>query len=249
MNPDDTDEMDFHVRGGNTELVNAMIARLRAGTLQLNSPVVSITQRSGMVTVATAKDKFTADACIFAAPASVIASIQFDPPLPPAHRQAAEELEYARILKTQILCSERFWPAENFSMISDETSHQYFHTSQGQPGPRGILCSYAVGDKADVLAAKSEQHRQELVTRDLLALSPIAANLVMTTHSRAWQHDPWVHGAYAVYHPGQWLTIRPLLHRPHGKVLFAGEHLSEDSQGFMDGAVGTGTAAAKALLA
>jgi monoamine oxidase len=51
-----------------------------------------------------------------------------------------------------------------------------------------------------------------------------------------------------VYHPGQWLTVRPLLHRAHGKVLFAGEHLSEDSQGFMDGAVGTGMAAAESLL-
>ena len=34
----------------------------------------------------------------------------------------------------------------------------------------------------------------------------------------------------------------------NGKVLFAGEHLSQDSQGFMDGAIGTGNDAAKALL-
>jgi monoamine oxidase len=248
MNPDDTDEMDFHVKGGNTELVNAILARLPAGTLHLNSPVTAVAQRSGTVTISTAKEKFSADACVFAAPSSVISAIRFDPPLSPAKAQAAEELEYARILKTQILCKERFWPAENFAMMSDETSHEYFHTTQGQPGPRGILCSYSVGDKADVLAAESEQHRQEQVTRDLLALSPAAADLVMTTHSKAWQRDPWVHGAYAVYHPGQWLTVRPLLHRAHGKVLFAGEHLSEDSQGFMDGAVGTGMAAAESLL-
>ncbi len=248
LNLDDTDEMDFHVRGGNTELVKALIAQLPAGALHLNSPVVSISQRSGTVTVAAAKGMFTADACVFAAPSSVMPSIQFEPPLTAEKARAAEELEYARILKTQILCRERFWPAENFAMMSDETSHEYFHTTQGQPGTMGILCSYSVGDKADVLAAESEEHRQEQVTRDLLALSPAAAKLVMTTHSKAWQRDPWVHGAYAIYHPGQWLTVRPVLHRPHGKVLFAGEHLSEDSQGFMDGAVGTGLAAAKALL-
>jgi monoamine oxidase len=37
------------------------------------------------------------------------------------------------------------------------------------------------------------------------------------------------------------------LQKPHGKVLFAGEHLA-DWQGFMEGAVETGEAAADALL-
>jgi monoamine oxidase len=247
-NPDETDEMDFHVKGGNSELVNAIVARLPAGTLSFNSPVTSIVQKGGIVTVSTATDKVSADACIFAAPSSVIPSIQFDPPLSAAKEQAAEQLEYGRIMKTQVLCKERFWPAENFALMSDETSHEYFHTTQGQEGPMGILCSYAIGDKADVLAAESVAARQEQMKRDLLAVSPRSADAIITTHSKAWQNDPWVHGAYAVYHPGQWFTVRPLLHRPHGKVLFAGEHLSEDSQGFMDGAVGTGTLAAKTLL-
>jgi monoamine oxidase len=183
----------------------------------------------------------------------VIPSIRFDPPLSPAKMQAAEQLEYGRIMKTQVLCRERFWPAENFALMSDETSHEYFHTTQGQQGQgeegsMGILCSYAVGDKADVLAAESVEARQAQMARDLLAVSPKAAGAIITTYSKAWQNDPWVHGAYAVYHPGQWFTLRPLLHRPHGKVLFAGEHLSEDSQGFMDGAAGTGMLAAKTLL-
>jgi monoamine oxidase len=248
MNPDETDEMDFHVKGGNSELVKAILARLPAGTVRYNSPVTSIVQRGGMVTVSAGTEKFAADACVFAAPSSVIASIHFDPPLPPAKLQAAEQLEYGRIMKTQVLCKERFWPAENFALMSDETSHEYFHTTQGQEGSMGILCSYAIGDKADVLAAESVAARQEQMARDLLAVSPKAADAILTTRSKAWQNDPWVHGAYAVYHPGQWLTLRPLLHRAHGKVLFAGEHLSEDSQGFMDGAVGTGMLAAKTLL-
>ncbi len=253
MNPDETDEMDFHVKGGNTKLVNAIIERLPAGTVRYNSAATSIMQRNGIVTVLAGAEKVSADACVFAAPSSVIPSIRFDPPLSPAKMQAAEQLEYGRIMKTQVLCRERFWPAENFALMSDETSHEYFHTTQGQQGQgeegsMGILCSYAVGDKADVLAAESVEARQAQMARDLLAVSPKAAGAIITTYSKAWQNDPWVHGAYAVYHPGQWFTLRPLLHRPHGKVLFAGEHLSEDSQGFMDGAAGTGMLAAKTLL-
>jgi len=248
LSPTETDEMDFHVVGGNTNLVNAVISRLSAGTVHLNSPVVSITERLGTVTVATAKEKFVADACVFAAPSSVIPSIRFDPPLPPAQSAAAEELEYGRIIKTQILCHNRFWGAADFSLFSDETSQQYFHTTQGQIGPNGILCSYAVGDRADVLAAQTDARRQEIVTNDLVAAFPDAATSVFATYAKAWQDDPYVHGAYAVYHPGQWPRVRQDLHRAHGKVLFAGEHLSADSQGFMDGAIETGSDAAKALL-
>jgi len=45
---------------------------------------------------------------------------------------------------------------------------------------------------------------------------------------------------------GQWFTVRPILQRAHGRVLFAGEHLA-DLQGFMEGAVNTGEAAADQL--
>ncbi len=247
-NPNNTDEMDWHVIGGNSNLAQALANRLPPGALHLNSPVVSITQKAGLVTVATAKDNFTADACIFAAPASVLSSIQFEPGLSAAKALAADELEYARIVKTQLLFNNRFWPAEDFSLISDETAHMYFHTTQLQPGPRGILCSYSVGDKADVLAAQTKSAREAQLVRDLSAVSSDAPNALITSVVQAWQEDPWVHGAYAIYRPGQWFTLQPALAAPHGKILFAGEHLDEEWQGFMEGAVSTGELAAKHLL-
>lgn len=249
INPNNTDEMDFHVRGGNSELVKALVARLPQGSLHLESPVTAITQNAGRgtVSVSTAKEIFTADTCIFAAPASVINSIHFEPALSPLKSLAADELEYGRIIKTQMLFDNRFWPAEDFSLMSDETSHQYYHSTQGQAGKRGILCSYACGDKADVLAAESKADRQAQLIRDLAAVSPDAAAALIDTVDQPWQDDPWVHGAYAIYRPGQWFRIRPLLEEPHGKVLFAGEHLG-DWQGFMEGAVSTGEIAARHLL-
>jgi monoamine oxidase len=247
INPNNTDEMDLHVRGGNSELVNALVSRLTAGSVRLNSPVTSITQKAGKVTAATATETFTADACIFTAPSSVLNSIHFEPALSPFKSLAADELEYGRIIKTQMLFDKRFWPAEDFSLMSDETSHQYYHSTLGQAGPRGILCSYACGDKADVLAAQPKANRQAQLMRDLAAVSPNAAMALVDTFDQPWQNDPWAHGAYALYRPGQWFRIRPLLEEPHGKVLFAGEHIG-DWQGFMEGAVSTGEIAARHLL-
>ncbi|MFT4113157.1 flavin monoamine oxidase family protein [Silvibacterium sp.] len=248
-NPQATDEMDFHVRGGNSELVKALIARLPAGSVHLGKAVTAITQNSarGTVTIEAGGETFTADSCVFTAPATMLNSIRWDPALPAAKAEAAEQLEYGRIIKTQLLFDRRFWPAEDFSLMTDETAHQFYHSTFGQQGQRGILCSYACGDKADVLAAQSKVERQQQMIRDLAVVSPKAAGALLDSFDQPWQEDPWAQGAYAVYRPGQWFRVRPLLAAPHGRVLFAGEHIA-DWQGFMEGAVTTGEAAAHHLL-
>ena len=82
---------------------------------------------------------------------------------------------------------------------------------------------------------------------DLKDFNADAPGLARSIVSYAWQRDPYTDGAYALYKPGQWFGIRPILQRPHGKVLFAGEHIA-DWQGFMEGAIETGEAAAEALI-
>ncbi len=199
-------EMDFKMEGGNSRLVNALQSRIGNEAIRTGMSVEKIAQRGGTVTVTAGGKDFIADACICTVPTRVLDKISFDPPLPNTQSAAANKLQYARIIKSSVLFRERFWGAEDFSLVSDVTSHYYFHSTKNQPGPQGILCSYAY----------------------------------------AWQRDQYTQGAYAFYRPGQWFTLRPILQQPHGKVLFAGEHLA-DWQGFMEGAVVTGEAAAKAL--
>ena len=131
--------------------------------------------------------------------------------------------------------------------MSDTTSHYYFHSTQNQPGKQGILTSYAIGEKADVLASQSDQRRMKIVAGDLIDFNENAPGLARGIASYAWQRDQYTDGAYALYRPGQWFGIRPILQRPHGKVLFAGEHLA-DWQGFMEGAIETGEQAASSLI-
>lgn len=239
-------EMDFKMVGGNSRLIQALVAELGNSSLHYGLPVAKIRQRGGQVTVVAGGRTFVADACICTVPARTLDKIAFDPPLPAAQSAAAEKLQYARIIKNCVLFDERFWGAENFSLVSDVTSHYYFHSTKDQPGKQGILCSYAIGEKADVLASQSPRRRSEIITRDLLPLSERAPRLARNIQSLPWQRDRYTEGAYAFYRPGQWFTLRPTLQRPHGKVLFAGEHLAE-WQGFMEGAVVTGESAASAL--
>jgi monoamine oxidase len=240
-------EMDFKMTGGNSRLVNELAVRIGPENIRTSTPVEEIRQRAGRITVRAKGDAFSADTCICTVPSRVLEAIRFDPPLPSAQLAAAEELQYSRIVKNSVLFSERFWEAEDFSLVSDVTSHYYFHSTKRQPGTEGILCSYAIGEKADVLAAQNDRRRMDIITRDLIPLNERAPQLGRAITSYAWQRDRYTQGAYALYRPGQWFTLRPLLQRPHGKVLFAGEHLA-DWQGFMEGAVVTGQEAAQALI-
>ncbi len=245
----DTVEMDWKVVGGNARMVDGLADRIGREHVRLRHRVTRVEERRGIVTV-TAVDEasglevpFTADAVVCTAPVRSLRDIAFDPPLPVAQREAAEQLQYARIIKTHVLCSERFWGEDDFAMVSDRTSHYYFHSTQGQPGTRGILCAYAIGDKADVLADQSDERRLDIVLDDMAPFATGARRYGQTSAAYAWQRDRWTQGAYAFFRPGQFFALRPVLGKPHGQVLFAGEHLA-DWVGFMEGAVVSGETAA-----
>lgn len=240
-------EMDYKMTGGNSRLAQEFTKRIGAENIRLNTLVTEINQRAGIVTVKTATGNFKADACICTAPVASLNKIKFNPPLPTAQAEAAQKLIYSRIIKNSVLYENRFWKDENFSMVSDVASHFYFHSTQNQPGKEGILTAYAIGEKADILASQSDERRLKIITNDLTDFNKDAPKLAKGIASYAWQRDKFTQGAYALYRPGQWFGIRPILQKPHLKVQFAGEHLA-DWQGFMEGAIETGEASAENLI-
>lgn len=240
-------EMDYRMTGGNSRLVDEFVRRIGAENIRTGMKVSEINQRAGIVTVKAGDESFRADACICTAPIASLRKIRFNPPMPAVQRDAVEKLTYARIIKNSVLYENRFWKDDDFSMVTDTTSHYYFHSTQKQAGTMGILTAYAIGEKADVLASQDDARRMNVITRDLIDFDPNAPRLAKGIASYAWQRDEFTEGAYALYRPGQWFGIRPILQRPHGKVLFAGEHIA-DWQGFMEGAINTGEDAADSLI-
>ena len=63
-----------------------------------------------------------------------------------------------------------------------------------------------------------------------------------------WADDPYVHGSYAGFGPGQYTDYWGFLARREGNVFFAGEHTSTHSQGYLNGGVESGERAARQLL-
>jgi monoamine oxidase len=153
-------------------------------------------------------------------------------------------------MKTAILCESRFWMEKKstmFSCFTDRTSDFLFDATLNQPGEKGILCSYAIGDKADDLDAFRVEDLKAQLKIDFKRIFPNASVRILAIQKQAWQKNKLTEGAYAFYRPGQWFTVREELARPFKRVHFAGEHIA-DEQGFMDGAVDTGQAAARKVM-
>ena len=67
-------------------------------------------------------------------------------------------------------------------------------------------------------------------------------------HLDQWADDPYVHGSYAGFGPGQYTAYWGFLAKREGNLFFAGEHTSTHSQGYLNGGVESGERAAKQVI-
>jgi monoamine oxidase len=251
VNANTTDEMDFKIDGGNDRLICALANAIGHDHIQTEYQVRRIYQDKGGVRVfADRKPKCEGDFCICAVPAHWLKKFEWSPPLPKDQLDASNQLQYARITKTAVLSPKRYWPKPRiggFSVFTELASDFCFDSTYRQEGKEGILCSYAIGDKADDIAASNEKDLGSWILDDVSHAVSRKLYQPLDVKQQAWQADSFTGGAYAFYRPGQWFRVRPILKRFHRRVHFAGEHLA-DWQGFMEGAVLTGEAAANAVL-
>jgi len=255
---DDTDEMDFKVVGGNGNLVNALAKAIGRENIRTNNVVVAIRHESDGISIEVdgGSASICADYCVCAIPARCLLKIAWGKACPNKKLEAAKQLQYARITKTAVLCSYRFWPSPTnggFSACTTLASDFCFDSTFGQDGKQGILSSYAVGDKADDIASSPLDQLKYWIVEDVAHALNLTWNekqsldTAVAVEQQAWQADHFTQGAYAFYRPGQWFTVMPALKKRFRRVFFAGEHIAE-WQGFMEGAVETGYEAAESIL-
>jgi monoamine oxidase len=176
-----------------------------------------------------------------------MSKINWFPFLPQEKINAINELQYSRINKSATLFKERFWQDESFSIITDTFSHYFYHATKNQTDSKGVLISYAIGDKADILSRLNKEDRENTVAESLQVAFGDVRNLIEDNVNYYWGIDEYTKGAYALYGKGQWFSVMPVLREKLNNIYFAGEHIA-DWQGFMEGAVNTGEDAVKEIM-
>ena len=234
----------FRIAGGNDQLATR-VAAILGDRVRLRTVCQAVTQSDGgvQVTAATAggEETIPADYAVIAVPATVVRGIRFSPDLPALQRDAFHRLKYGRATKSLLQFRRRFWRSLGRSRAygTDLPIGAIWEANEEQRGREGILT---------VLAGGEASHE----TKDILkAGGPegLAARLdwlgrrdteLIAAHVVSWEDDPWALGGYAYFDPGYDPALRAWLARPHGRVVFAGEHTSLKWQGYMNGAVESG---------
>ena len=242
----------FRIPGGNDRLPQKLAASLKA-RIVLAAHVRRVRQRNDRVTVTftegSARQEVEADFAVVALPATTARDIDFTPRLPDVQRQAIGRLKYGAATRVLLQFETPFWRRAH--------KHRAFGTSlpigavwdasEHQRGRSAILMLLAGGrgsqECRQIIAAEGAQG---VVDRLRWLGKPSA---LQTMWQVSWEDDPLARGGYAVFSPDFDPTWRDWLRRPFKRVMFAGEHTSVESEGFMNGAIESGYRAAAEIAA
>jgi len=240
-------QMDLKIRGGNGQLATKIHEKI-GDCISFNRKVIRIIQGTDKVKVYFENGEFEeADKVICTLPTFAMNQIDWQPGLPTEKINAISELQYARINKHVLLFNNRFWKDESFDLITDQLPHYFYHSTKNQKSGKGALISYTIGDKAAVVARQSKEFNAAEINRTLSPHFGDTQQFLERQENFYWGENNYSRGAYALYGPGQWFRLRGALKTPFQNVHFAGEHIA-DWQGFMEGAIETGEAAANEIL-
>ncbi len=246
-----------HVRGGNDLITSAMGERLE-GQIKMGSELVAI-RRNATGTYAltfveggTTKP-VTADRVVLALPFSIMRrSVDWSRAgFGPEKSQAIRELGMGTNSKLNVGFRTRYWRTLgcNGDTYADTGFQNTWEVSRGQPGTAGILVDYTGGRIGDSFRSGTPSTR----TRQFLAqLEPLLPGVSAQWDGNAtvdhWPSYPWTRGSYSYYKPGQYTAFGASEEEVSGACHFAGEHTTQDFQGYLQGAVFSGERAAAEVL-
>jgi monoamine oxidase len=241
-----TDSEIYRCRGGNQRLAEALALTLRAGSLQLGSPVTSLECRGDGARVVCADARtFDADFVVLATPPSTWGRVRVDfVDLARLAPQMGVSVKYVFGTKR------RFWRDQGlaqFALTDGEATITWDPTTGNDEGTDAAITVFASADAAQGSRARSGRARRENYERELGVCFPGFAAESVTARFHDWPGEKWTGAGYSFPAPGEVTTVLPRLREFHGPLLFAGEHTSSAFVGYMEGALESGVRAAGIL--
>jgi monoamine oxidase len=261
----------YHIVGGNTFLPlavrDAIVSGQGAAAVRNGWRMTSIKRNSdGSTTVAfdtaSGAQQVVADHVVLALPFAVLRTLDYrGANFSPLKKTAIEQLGNGRNSKLQLQFSSRLWNGQgsNGASYSDTGYQNTWDVTRGQAGEAGILVDYTGGDVAGALSAGTPYATAAngkvgtLARRFLGQLEPVFPGISSRWNGRATLStpmlDPNLNCSYSYWRVGQYVGFSGWEGLREGPIHFAGEHCSQDFQGYMEGGAATGVAAANEILA
>jgi len=255
-----TDEL-YGVAGGNDQIVRRMIQHLPAAALRPNMALRALARRadgSYRLTFSSALQTIEQDAdqVLLALPFTTLRRVDLSKAgFSPLKMTAIDNLPLGTNTKLHAQFKDRLWYKLGYNgyTYSDTDYQQTWEVTRKQSGTAGILTSYYGGNWGASFQAPSFAPAKPAYTGQFLkGLESLYPGCTAAWNGKAymdyWTGDPWHRGSYSYGKVGQYTQFIGIEGVPQGNVHFAGEHVSIDFAGFMNGAVETGESAASAIL-
>ena len=250
----------WRIQGGNDTLPTVLTGRLNGKIgLHLGHRLAGIAEEGDRVKLQFATQGGVKSASyervILAIPFTVLRGVPgiFDLPLTAAKKRCIREMGYGSNVKVFRSFERRLWrepvPGRDFigngSVFALEpTFENVWETSRGQAGERGIITNLLGG-------RRGENYSEGAMSGYLDELDAVFPGLKKLYDGSAaamnWPKLPNALGSYSCPFTGQYTWIYEESPKPalDGRLIFAGEHTSTVSPGFMNGGVESGERAAK----
>ena len=269
----------WKVVGGNQQIALAQAVELGVDRVALGHALVAARRTAdGRVSLEFQSGAVvTADRVIFAVPLGVMKRIKasggfvgsgFDTD---ARKVGGiDALGFGADNKLQLQISDRFWSQPgvwgngNGESYADTGYQEAWAVTVGQPGGTGIINNYTGGDVSRLLnpaapfsdtgsPGKAGAFVRSAAGTFLRQIEPVYPGITRRWTGRAqlsvWHVNPYSWGAYSYYPPGyceHYCTYERVAARPFH---FAGEHVSQDAQGYIEGGAYEGIRAAQEIVA
>jgi monoamine oxidase len=177
--------------------------------------------------------------------------IAYDPPLPGYRDQLTQRMPLGTVAKCMAVYAEPFWRAEGLSGqgMSDRGPVRLTFDNSPPDGSPGVLLGFLEGRRARELGRlRPDERRTAVIDCFARMFGPRAAS-PDDYIERLWAEEEWTRGCYGCHMPtGGWTNYGPALHAPIGPLHWAGAEYAHVWNGYMDGAVRSGDAAAAEVL-
>lgn len=237
--------------GGSIRIAETMAAAL-ADVVHLGCPVASIHQDGAGVRVRTRSgEEFVGTHTIITLPPTLAGRLDYQPLLPSWRDQLTQRLPAGSVMKVYAAYDEPFWRADglNGQAASDRGPVKVTFDNSPPSGTPGVLMGFLEGNDARVWARHSEQERRDAVLDCFARYFGERARSPREYVERDWMAEEFTRGCYgAHFTPGVWTAYGHALREPVGRIHWAGAECASVWNGYMEGAVQSGEAAAEAVL-
>jgi monoamine oxidase len=213
------------IKGGMDLLPKAFAEKL-AGKIRYGAVVVKIDQDAKEARVVFVRDgrqqSLAADNVICTIPFSVLRDIDLAG-LSARKKEVIKNTHYDAVARVYLQTKNRFWEdngLNGFAFTSGAV--EIWQPTWSQPGPRGILMTYARPGEAERITRLKENDRVASTVKQLNGIFSGLQQNFERGLSKCWLEDEWSRGAWAFVGMTDFLSASAR----EGRIHFAGEHLS-----------------------